>query len=184
MSIDDRLREGLARNGYADAVPTEPALDRVLRLRRRGRVRRATVLVAAVAAVAAMVPWATSLWPSDPRTAQPTTNELVGTYRVDVPATAGARLAGRWLLTLAADGRLVVDSPPQLPERADATYGLNGGVLVTDLLADIDCRLPGTTEVGRYRVEQRGSTLSFTIVSDGCLLRQDLFAVTWKRVPS
>ena len=187
MSIESRLREGLARNGEVVPADAEASLDRVISRRRASLRRRAAVVaVAAAVALAMLAPsMLDRLGRHDdglaPVAPPSTVAELVGTYVLDVPASGRSGLAGRWTMTLEPGGRLTVDPPLGQEARAGtASYVVRDGVLATNALLDSDCQRPGATVVGRYTWTRRDDRLLFSLVRDGCAVRRALFETPWE----
>lgn len=185
MSIDDRLRSGLSRNGAAIPVVVEPDLAGVVRRHHVVLRRRIAGALFAATGVVALASWA--LVGTD-RTPTPVTSEaadLVATYDVDVPAGTKGGVAGRWQVTLEASGALEVQPPPgyadQLGDRL--TYAVEGGVFESNIFLDAPgCQLPGAL-VGEYTWERSGSTVRFVRVRDSCAPRRALFDAPWEEQP-
>jgi hypothetical protein len=185
MSIDDRLRSGLSRNGAAIQVAVEPELAVVTRRDHViGRRRVAGVLIAATAVVA-LAPWALGEAERTPVPVAPGASDLVGTYVVDVPDGTAGGAAGRWEVTLEEGGALEVQPPSgyddQMADRL--TYAVEDGVIETNVFLDAPgCQLPGAL-VGEYTWERSGTTVRFVRVRDECMPRRALFDAVWKRQP-
>jgi hypothetical protein len=139
MSVERRLREGLVRNAEAFDPQVERRLATLAsRHRRRRRLHWAAAVVAAAAALATGALVAPGLLGERSHTEQvevglPTVSAspgqlLTGSYRTTVPAATGvvtsASLAGRWALTLRADGTMTIRAP------AAYTGVLSGAILV------------------------------------------------------
>lgn len=180
MSVEDRLRHGLARNASAYEPDVEARL-REMRLRREARhpshVRLVWVPVAAACAVAALVLSAIALHtarhafePAHKAPPAPVAQVLTGSLRATIPDAPGLvrkdHLDGTWVLRLAADGTMRVTAP--------STYG---GV-VSAALFDSTTRAFRTSlfgqdlcsglPVGRYRWHRSGHVLTFTVSGDAC----------------
>jgi hypothetical protein len=182
MSIDDRLREGLRLNGGLISEHTESALVIVERRRRRWLEVRAIVVAAALVAVVLIaVPLAIGRFRGTP--AEPVSrlaSGLVGTWSVDVPATAGD-VTGRWLIRVSDGGAVELVPPASL--RRELTSGSSITVSADTLETNVflgypGCQLPGAV-VGQYRWVRSGATVAFTVISDGCRPRRALFSVPW-----
>jgi hypothetical protein len=182
MSIDERLRDGLGRNGAAIPDDTESALDTVWRRRRRALRLRGVAACVAVVGVAAMAPWAVGEFRDQGQVvATPNSSQLVGTWAVDVP-TGSSDLSGRWIVKVRPDGALDLDPPAGFREQLTpgSTLEVTGSSLRTNALIDYPgCQLPGAA-IGQYSWERSGSTVVFRVVSDGCEARQRLFAAPWE----
>jgi len=183
MSIDDRLRSGLSRNGAAIQVAVEPDLAGVLRRHHVVVRRRVAGALIAATVVVALTPWALG---GVERTPAPVTSgaaDLVGTYDVDVPDGTRGGVAGRWQVTLEAGGALEVQPPPgyddQMADRL--TYAVEGGVFKSNVFLEAPgCQLPGAL-VGEYTWERSGSTVRFVRVRDACAPRRALFDALWEQ---
>ena len=182
MSVDQRLRNGLARIASDVTVKQSAALEVVQgRARRQGRIVR-TAQVLAVAAVLAVgmlvaVPLGLGRPPSEP--AVPPGTELDGTYVVDVAdTTANLRMgvAGRWVVTLRPNGGFEVIPPDTYQHpHSGITYRVEGDQLRTDaLVSSPGCQAAGTY-VGTYRWTRTDSNVRFVLVSDACPARMALF---------
>jgi hypothetical protein len=188
VSIDERLRQGLVRNGEAVQVGVEANLDEVFR--RRRKVLRAQVAgtIAAVVCMAGLAPWA--LDEVRARAGAPATEPdssradpgLVGTYVVEATVSGET---GRWQVVVGADGVLEFRPPASYegPDPSGSTYTVRGAVLETNAFVDFPgCQLPGAF-VGRYRWERSGSAATFTRVDDSCAPRRALFEAPWEVQP-
>jgi hypothetical protein len=196
MSVDDRLREGLARNASAYEPDVEARL-RELRTRRRGASRHAFskvvwVPIAAACAVAALVVTAIAFHASRPAPeathvppTTPGTQSLHGRLRATIPDAPGVvrtgRLAGPWVLRLAPDGTMRVTAP-----------GSYGGVLSAALFdststgfrtslfgQDLCSGLP----LGRYTWQRSGHEVRFTVADDRCAGRVAVLTTSAWRMP-
>jgi hypothetical protein len=186
MSIDDRMRAGLAANAELLPPPVEEHLDAVRRRHRR-RTRGRVALVAAAAVVLAVLAPLGVRWIVDPgpEPAKPTPS-LAGSYRVVVRGEGPtADMTGAWTVTLGADGRMQVKAPADGLLVADEGlhYQVRGDVLTTNLFLDrVGCQR-GDPPVGAYRFAVSGTGASFTTLGDSCEPRLLLFSSTWKRLP-
>jgi hypothetical protein len=182
VSIESRLRQGLDANAEAVPVDAETSLNALSRRTTAQRRRRVVVLAAAAAAgVTVLVPTAAQWFADEPAPASPAGRDLVGTYLVEVSAPS-SQLTGRWTVTIAADGRMVLDPPPGLDDRADTvSYAVANGVLETNALLS-DCQGFGSSVVGRYTWVQRTDLVLFTLVEDPCSARRALFDSEWMKV--
>lgn len=202
MSLDRRVREGFGRVA-GDIDPDVEGLlgTTVVRGRRRRLMRRAAVAaaVAVVAAVAIVVgPGVLERLgrPSDPRPAGPGPSPPIepgqdpyqlidGVYLVRLRGTedqaiAEAGLAGTWRMRLDPEGSLSLSPPRRLRDSTEPftnsyVYRLSGSRFETDALSPDTCGAPS----GLYRWELRGEPpgeLSFTIVEDGCAVREAVLA--------
>jgi hypothetical protein len=194
MSLEHRLREGLASN----AEDFNPAVERrlaavVSRRRRRQWLRRGALAVAVVSVLAIGVVLAPGLFGGSPRTfrvdAGPTVSAdtgqvLTGTYTTMVPPTTGVvthkALAGRWTLTLRPDGTLAIAPPP-------AYSGVLSGALFTSTPTSFRSSVFGQdlcsgVGIASYRWTRSGSALRFTVSDDRCTGRVAVFtSATWHR---
>ena len=198
MSIEDRLRNGLARNAASFEPDTESTLERVVsRTRRRSRRRWLVVGFAGVAAAAAAVVGLVLVQrPRDEiRTAAepeqttegtgPVVQALTGRFEATVDDDAGGELpfdiAGRWVIELDADGSMQVTAP-------DTYTGVVSGPLFqatpewfrTSLFEQDLC---SGQPSGTYGWELTGLTLRFTEVDDPCDGRVAVLAAQeWSRI--
>lgn len=189
MSVDHRLRTGLARN----AASLEPEVERRLSaVRAQDRRRRAVrwsagLAVAAASTAAALVllegPGGGTPDPLRPvhtpsGSATPQRALLTGEYAGRLAGPGD--LAGRWVLRFDAAGTLQVTAP--------ATYdGVLSGVLFeatdefrTNLFQQDTCVDQG---LGRYAWQRSGPTLTFAVLDDPCDSRVRLLdGVRWQEV--
>jgi hypothetical protein len=191
MSVERRLREGLVRNAEAFDPQVERRLATLAsRHRRRRRLRWAAAVVAAAAALATGALVAPGLLGERSHTEQvevglPTVSAspgqlLTGSYRTTVPAATGvvtsASLAGRWALTLRADGTMTI--------RAPAAYtGVLSGALFSSTSTGFrsnvfDQDLCSGLGVASYRWTRSGSALRFAVSDDTCAGRVAVFTST------
>lgn len=182
MSVDERLRAGLAANAAQGVDPdVEQLLERVLERSRRLRARRWVTLTTGVAAACtALALLATVRWAADDRSPHPATTSThvaPGRYAGLVEAVPGAAEAsGRWTLDLDARGRLTVTAPPGFTRDHSGTQGvLNGDRLRTTLFQHDLCR---GQAAGTYAVERRADHLGLVRLKDPCAARSVLLGAT------
>jgi hypothetical protein len=184
MSVDQRLRNGLARIAAdVTAEPTSALRTVQRRARRQVRIVRAARVLAVAAALALGVLVAPPALDQVRRLTEPAVRpvgELEGTYVVDLADTAanrGAGVVGRWVVTLRSDGVVETTPPVTYPRaRTGSTYRIEGDELRTDALVDsVGCQAAGAF-VGRYRWARDDATLRFSLVSDACPARVALFS--------
>lgn len=189
MSVEDRIRAGLARE--ADLVDPSVELAHVELVRRHHRRRRArvsswTVGVATAAAAAFLVVLGLDPLESDEPTPVAEPSAVQGRYVVDVAATAESRSAGvtgRWVFVLEKDGSLQVIPPAEhRGSVSGAAYEVEGELLRTDaLLQEPGCQVGEAPVAYRWRVDR--DTLWLTPVGDDCPARRIVFASQpWERV--
>jgi hypothetical protein len=188
MSIDDRLRNGLAANGDQVESAVEESLRRVQAShRRRGRVRVGLV-AASFVAVAVAAPLAfrqlSDEGSSEPARPQPT--DVTGRYRVDVEGRGETRtMTGAWTVTLGADGSLTTQ-PPSGYDGPTAgggeTYRMDDGQLVTNAFLSWPGCQRSDPPVGRYRVTTTPSGVAFDLIDDTCPARIQFFESPWEDV--
>ncbi len=183
MSIDSRLREGLRRSMSAIDTDAERSLDDARRRGRRRATVRRTVTVVAVAAIIATVAFAgpAVLDALHGQRQQPATTPsplpITGSYSARITVADAARSgvpgsAGTWLLNLRGDSVLQLASLRNANlGRGTTQYQLSGTSFITTALASPSC-----TGIGRYDWSRNGSTLTFTLVSDPCALRVEIFS--------
>ncbi len=196
MSVEDRLRRGLASNAEAFDPQVERRLAVVVRRRRRRQLlRHGAVVVAACSFLLAGAVVVPRLLSDDlgrvvvevgrPVESAGAGQVLTGGYATTVPAATGvvndASLAGRWTLTLRADGTLAVQTPA-------AYRGVLSGALFTSTssvfhTSVFDQDLCSGLGVASYRWTRSGSALTFTVADDRCPGRIAIFtSATWHRV--
>jgi len=188
MSVEERLRTGLARNSDSLQPSVERDLALVLaRKRRRTQRRWAGSGLAAAAAVTAIVLAVPHVGDRSQPAEPPSTAEVqepagpvVGEYVVDVARTPGTRaagVAGRWVITLAADGGMSFVPPPgYLGVVSGLSYRSDGDLMQTNALIDSPgCQTDGE-EPGVYRWTQTVESLQFVLVRDPCDARRLVFA--------
>jgi hypothetical protein len=183
MSIDSRLRNGL--HGAAAAVTPDTA-SALREVRRRATRRRRTVFVARIAVAAAATAVIFSAGPivvdrlrAPDQVAPAAPASLVGTYVVDIEDDLAAHshgMAGRWVVTLRADGVVEFQAPDGYPHNAlSGTYRVEGDLFRTNLFVDVPgCQL-GDAGVATYRWVRTAGDLRFFVVSDTCMAQQVLF---------
>jgi hypothetical protein len=184
MSIESRLRQGLARNSETVPVDVETSLSRVTRQTAVRRRRRVVVTsAAAAAAVALVLPPALRGLDGEPAPVATDPRDLVGSFTVQVD-DADTEISGQWTITFEPDGRLVLDPPPGLDDRADtASYAVSGGVLETNALVNSDCQTADSSVVGAYTWARQAGLIRFSRVRDDCAARRALFASVWEPAP-
>ena len=198
MSVEERLRNGLARNAAGFEPDVESTLERVVsRTRRRAHRRWVAIGFAATAAAAAAVVGLVLVQrPRDEiRTAsepEPTTEgtgpvvqALTGGFEATVDEGVGGELpfdiGGRWVIELDTDGSMKVTAP--------ATYT---GVVLAPLFQAtpewfrtslFEQDLCSGQPLGTYRWELTGSSLRFTVMDDPCDGRVAVLAgQEWSRI--
>lgn len=192
MSVDDRLRDGLADNARSLEPDVEALLDSALTAHRRARWLRwagATGGLVAAACAGVAVVWAG--WggdrggaPAAPAPAETSASiVLQGRYAGTVDALPAAPgVAGRWLLDFEAHGVLGISAPDGYPGVVSGVlYAVQGQELRTDLFSqDLCAGLP----LGRYAVARAGATLTLTATDDRCPARVGVLAATaWAQTP-
>lgn len=182
MPIDGRLRNELSRDASDVDVDVDRFLESVVtKGKRRRQLRRAggAIVVTLVLAVgAALSPTVLDVIRHQQRVpaAPVPTVAIEGTYVVriqpaDVAGTPGPRLEGLWQFTVRGDGLLSVTGPAGTNVSAPRSqYQLEGDRILTTAFASNRC-----SGVGVYRWHREGTTLTFTLVSDACVLRVVLF---------
>jgi hypothetical protein len=192
MSVEDRLRDGLARNAGQFRPDVERRLTRVMtRRRRRQRVRWAGALAATMLVLVIVASGASMLRQhGSPRpelggsaTSGGSGQALTGTYTATVPesaATTNPTLAGEWVLTLRADGTMTVRAPAAYRGvLSGALFDSAAGRFRTSLLTEDLCTGLGN---GTYRWTRTGSTVTFTVADDRCDARASVLTTTrWQR---
>lgn len=167
-------------------------LHQTLRIgRRRILMRRAAVMVAIAAAVAALViagP-ATLRWIDGPRVNTPAHTPtatrsatadgwaIAGSYSVLIPDAPGVirgeGMAGSWTLRLEVDGTMLLSSPPSFTASiTGVVFDLTGHQFRTNAFVTDLC---GNDGPGLYRWNRSEGSLTFTVVSDPCDARVALF---------
>jgi hypothetical protein len=196
MSVERRLREGLASNAEDFDPHVERRLARVVsRRRHRQRLRRGAVVVATAALLAVCAVLAPGLFGPNSRTVpvevgKPTGSAdfgqiLTGTYSTTIPAAPGvvtsASLAGRWTLTFKPDGTLAIQTPPAYTGVLSAALftstpsGFRSGIFDQDLCSGLG--------IASYRWTRSGPTLKFRVADDRCAGRVAVFtSATWGRI--
>ncbi|KRF38398.1 hypothetical protein [Terrabacter sp. Soil810] len=191
MSVDERLRIGLARNAQVCNPEVELLLEAALaRGRRDRRLRWAWVTAGVVAAACTALVLALSLgWRSDrgaplvPADGATSTAALQGRYAADVPAQQSAPgVAGRWVLEFQPQGVLAVTSPPAYPGVVSGVlYAVVGEELRTDLFSQDLC---SGQPLGRYLMTRRSARLTLTLAVDPCPQRVAVLTTTsWTALP-
>lgn len=177
MSIDDRLRAGLAANAMTFQPAVESSLDEV---RARGRRRRATrvavaaALVAAASAsvlVVALPHESDQLPPAALDTAPSPTTEVFGRYEADV--TQPSRLAGHWGLEFVGNGTVLVTPPDGYAGVVSGTlFTADGTTLRTNLFAQDVC---ADLANGEFSWSREGPRLMLKEGQDACTARIRFF---------
>ena len=193
MSVEDRLRNGLARNAASFEPDTESTLERVVSRTRRRSHRRWLVVgfAGAGAAAAAVVGFVLVQRPRDEiRTrggagADDRRDRAGGagpdrTVRGDRRRRSDGELpfdiAGRWVIELDADGSMQVTAPDTYTGVVSAPlFQATPEWFRTSLFEQDLC---SGQPSGTYRWELTGSTLQFTEVDDPCDGRVAVLAAT------
>lgn len=182
MSVDDRLRAGLAANAELGLDPdVEQHLARVMERSRRRRALRWVTLASGVAVAGTAVALAVTVgWGADdrsPRPATTSTQAAPGRYAGLVGALPGAPDAsGRWTLYLDGGGRLTVTAPPGSTRDLSGTQGvLAGDRLRTTLFQHDLCQ---GQPAGTYTVERSAERLALVRLVDPCTARSTLLGTT------
>ncbi len=198
MSVEERLRNGLARNAAGFEPDVESMLERVVsRTRRRSHRRWGAVgFAAAAAAAAALVGLVLVQRPPDElRTASepeqstessgPVVLALTGRFEATVDDGVGGELpfdiGGRWVIELDTDGSMQVTAPDTYTGVVSAPlFQLTPERFRTSLFEQDLC---SGQPLGIYRWELTGSTLRFTLVDDPCDGRVAVLAgQEWSRI--
>lgn len=191
MSVDERLRIGLARNAQSCNPDVELLLEAALARGRRDRRRRwAWATAGIVAAACTALVLALSLgWRSDrgaplvPADSATSNAALQGRYAGEVPALQSApSLAGRWVLEFKPQGVLAVTAPPTYPGVVSGVlYSVVGDELRTDLFSQDLC---AGQPLGRYSITRSTARLRLTLVVDPCPPRVAVLTTTsWTALP-
>ncbi len=177
MSVEQRLRDGLARNAEAFHPDVEGRLGAVRRgQRHRSRVQWALAGVAVLAFLAAAAALAPALLASrhrgDLRIDSTTAagQVLTGSYSTTVAAAAGVvtdrNLSGTWTVTWNNDGRMGVQAPTGYTGvLSGALFQSTPGAVRTDVFGQDLC---SGLQIGRYRWTRTGNALMFTLADDRC----------------
>jgi hypothetical protein len=196
MSVDDRLREGLARNASAYEPDVETRLQELTTRRGRQRLRVFSqvvwVPVAAACAVAALVVSAIAFHVSrqapEPSHVPPSarvTQTLHGTLRTTVPDASGVvrtqHLAGPWVLQLAPVGTMRVTAPT-------AYGGVLSAALFDSTVTGFRTSLFGQDlcsglPLGRYTWQRSGHQVRFVVADDRCAGRVAVLTAAAWRIP-
>lgn len=189
MPIDDRIRDGLARNAEVPFPTVERHLGRVQVRRRRRLQARVAALAASAVAIVALVPWALVAGLAQ-RGADPAPSPgsgLPGTYRVVVgDAGSSAGVGGTWTVTLGEGGAVVLDPPPgyEGPVGVGESYELSGPAeMTTNLFVGSPGCQRADPPVGVYGFVVADSELRFNRVEDTCPARARLLGEPWERLP-
>ena len=187
MSVEDRLRIGLARNADEFEPAVEQRLDRLIRRRRRRRVATRCLVAAGVAV---MISLTLILAPSvvdrfrgsDSVVGQPPpTQALTGSFiaSVDLPSAAGpaGAVTGRWRLMFRPDGVIDVTAPPSYTGVVSAVlFESTPDTLRTSLFTQDLCSGLG---LGSYRWVRSGDQLKLSVLDDRCQDRVSVLARAW-----
>ena len=185
MPAEDPIRDRVTRSVRDIDADINTALSQVSR---RGRRRRrlafaieSSIVVGLVALVVIAGPGFIDFirtTPNRPAVASPTVPDSViaGTYRATIAPAPGvvtrARMAGRWILGLNADGSIDLVAPPGLEaETSGVTYRLDGHEFQTNAFPNDLC----PSQPGTYRWSKASGRLRFALVSDPCEARVVLF---------
>lgn len=186
MSIEQRIRSGLAANAADVMAPVEARLDDVLRHHRRGVRIRIGLAVVATAALGA-TPWVVVDLAGDGSETAADSTGVPGRYAVGVPGGGATReMRGRWTVALSEDGSARVTPPPGYdgPEPGEGVaYRLDGRTFTTNLLIGWPGCQASTPAVGEYVVDVFPTGARFELVEDTCPARVRLFTSRWERLP-
>lgn len=192
MSVDDRLRKGLARNAAAYEPDVETRLRQVkgtsVRRRRSFSAGRWWIPVTAACAVLGLVLVGIALHLSRPLpaptpTPPATTQQLTGRLQAVLPDRAGVlradRLAGSWVLRLRSDGTMHVSAPSTYQGVLSAALFDSTGVAFRTSLFGQD--LCSGVPLGVYTWHRVGSKVRFSVSDDRCAGRVAvLTTVSWR----
>jgi hypothetical protein len=191
MSIDSRLRQGLARSasvGTADLVDDLPSAIARGRRRKRAVVAIRAISIATVFAIVAVVGprLVSSIRTEKPAAPTPTPSvgatdfsAIAGSYRVElsnVDATVAANhMAGTWTIRLRRDGAMQLSIPAGFTKEGQAPAGnaftLAASEFRTNLFYNDFCH-----SIGVYRWQLAGTRLIFTPLSEDCAVRRAVLA--------
>jgi hypothetical protein len=196
MSLDNKLRSGLARSAAAVEFESAPSMADVLaRGRRRRRELRTRNVAVAVSGALSAIAVCGSLLAQLPRQGDdksattsppgPAYLALAGTYQAtvesDTPLIRAREMVGTWTLSLTSRGRLEL-SPPKgfnRPTR-QALFTLDGPRLRTNQTVGGLC----TGRDGVYRYGLSGGRLRLVKITDNCPARAALLGIRqWQRMP-
>jgi len=175
MSVDERLRAGLAAN----AMTFQPAVEsRLEEARGRGRRRRATRVAVALVAAASATVLAVSfphesdrLPPAAPDTSPSPTTELFGRYEADV--IRPGRLSGHWVLEFVGNGTVQVTPPDGYAGVVSGTlFTADGTTLQINLFAQDEC---ADLANGEFSWSRQGPRLMLREALDACAARRLFF---------
>ena len=183
MPLDRRLRDGIDRLTSQVDPDVDRSLDRTFhRARRTIALRRAgaaAVVAVSIALAIVIGPHAIDLLHTEqlPSPAATPTNTnpavIAGMYETivpnDQPAVRRDGLAGRWTITLSADGTMTL-LPPSSYSGPRSGYGfqVSGDRFRTDLFSTSVC---AGIPPGEYRWTLSGAALTLTPVDDRCEAR-------------
>ena len=200
MSIEQRLRDGLAENARSIDPFVERELGAVLaRKRRRTHLRwagyggmAAAAAVVTVVALALIGQRQATTPPATPdtttTTSTTTTNGLAGRYVVDVAASKQAEhlnLVGRWVIVLEDDGALELVPPVGYTGIVSGlSYRIEGDRIRTNAFIDSPGCQRTADQSGLYEWHQSGGVVDFVVAHDDCAARRLIFSgQTWVSAP-
>ena len=192
MSVEDRLRRGLADNATNIEAFVERELTVVLaRNRRRNQLRWAGYgALAAAAAVVAVIALTFIRQPhaTTPPATPDTTTTLAGRYVVDVaPSKQAERLHvdGRWVIVLQEDGGLELVAPAGYTGIVSgASYRIEGDRVRTNSFIDSPGCQRTEDQSGLYEWHKTAGIVDFVLVHDDCAARRIVFSgQAWVSVP-
>ena len=194
MSVDDRLRDGLARNAAAFRPDVELRLGQV-RTRTLGRrphafsgrlwapVAAACAVIAVVATLLVIQLHRTTQQPSHVLPTHGRGQSLSGRLRTMLPDTAGVlrdqHLTGRWVIALAPDGTMQVTGPSRYHGVLSAAlFDSTSTEFRTSLFSqDLCSGMP----LGRYTWQRSGHSVQFRVADDPCSGRVAMLTeATWR----
>lgn len=189
MPFERRLRDELNQAAAPVNPDTERSLFTVLgRRRRRARMRRVTLALAATG-LAATIPFTGARIVDSMRSADhPSTvaaaRQLAGTYQVTLTQADSAgiqpSLAGTWRMRLQADGAIVLTAPAAFPAEGGAAgevFNADQTTFRTSTLYNAFC-----TSVGAYTWRLSGAELTLLADNDPCEIRRALLSTRpWTR---
>lgn len=187
MPLDDRLRDGLARNADVFEPDVEVALAMVTRRRPARAVLRGGLVAAAiigfVIALAMVKRPDVQTGPADVPSISAV--QLAGHYETTIIANvSGAQydISGRWEIRFDPAGILDVRPPPAYVGVLSAQlFQTTGTELRTDVFgSDLCSGLPA----GTYRWERHDLTLRFTSIDEACAARAAILtSQPWTVIP-
>jgi hypothetical protein len=192
MSVEDRLRRGLADNAQSIEASTERELTAVLaRNRRRTQLRWVGyATTAAVAAVVTVIAFAFvgQRQPTTPPATPERATALAGRYVVDVPSSKQAKrlhVAGRWVIVMENDGGLAIVPPAGYTGIVSgASYRIEGDRVRTNSFIDSPGCQRTSDQSGLYEWQEAAGIVEFVAVKDACMARRIIFSgQPWVSVP-